>query len=312
MYSFSAFCNSTFSVILVLPTNTNAANFAYRDFDWDTFYESSKTYWDDMCENEPDEAAKEKCKTKILTLQKIFYTRLYKLLAKYEAKYGSDQKADDRIIIETVFYGVMPSNIDGGEGAGNGEDYKNFFQTFVQAFNFDDSVSDDSIQVEPDFSGSESAKNYYKNETDTLQTLVRNMYAYETTCIGVQSDIIVETTVDPETGIESTHEYCPEGSAEIYVKKYNKFMCGNNLMSNELGFWEYFVSRYAHDETLNLFQKIIFFGLKFIDDPYYNSCKNFGGNFQELVYQYDPTPHVSTYQYFEYLRTSDYYDRKAH
>ena len=57
-------------------------------------------------------------------LQKKFYTRLYKLLAKYEAKYGADNKADDRIIIETVFYGVMPSNIDGGEGEGKNRKYQ--------------------------------------------------------------------------------------------------------------------------------------------------------------------------------------------
>ena len=306
------FAIALFSVILVLPTNTNAANFEYKDFDWDTFYEQSKTYWDHVCDYETDAKAKEKCETKILKLQKKFYTRLYKLLAKYQAKYGYSNKADDRIIIETVFFGVMPSNIDGGEGDGNSEDYKNFFQTFIGAFNFDDNVSDDEIEVEPDFSGSTAAKDYYKNETDTLQTLIRNMYAYTTNCIGVVGDIHVEEVKNPETGEIQKIESCPDGGTFTYIDKYGGYKCADQIGTYELGFWEYYVSKYAHDEKLNLFQKVIFFGLKFIDDKNWESCKNYGAGYNEMYYQYNDRPQLSTYQYFEYLKTSDYYDKKAH
>ena len=280
------FAIALFSVMLVLPTETHAANFRYEDFEWDVFYEQNKKYWDNLCSGEETGTLKDKCEKKILKQQKKFYTRLYKLLAKYEAK-----------------------EIDIDE---SGKDYANSFQSYAGAFKFDDSISDDSISVEPDWSGSSTALNYYKEETDTLRTLIQNMVAYDTFCYGIVGEPTKHEYYDPETDTTTIDYTCDNGGELMKLDKYSKQMCASQVGSYEKGFWEYYVSKYAHDEMLGIFQKILFFGLKFVEDNDYSGCKNYGGGYQEMYYDYTDNRRVSTYKYFEFLKNTDYYDRKAH
>lgn len=297
------FAIALFSVILVLPTDTEAANFRYEDFEWDSFYEQNKKYWENVCSGEETGDLKEKCEKKILKQQKKFYTRLYKMLAKYEAK---GLHINDNIIIETVFFAVIPSNISDG-----GEEYANTYDTYSGAFEYDENLDDENISIEPDWSGSDAALNYYKEETDTLKTLLQNMVAYDTFCYGIVGDA-VEVEYEDEEGNKTTRMECPDGGSLMQLDAYSKLQCASQVGTYELGFWEYYVSKYAHDKTLNIFAKVLFFGLKFVDDPYYQGCQNYGAGYKEMYYDYGDLQEVSTYKYFEFLKNTNYYDKKAH
>ena len=311
------FAIALFSVILVLPSETKAANFRYEDFEWDSFYEQNKKYWDQLCSDEDEEDMRDKCEKKVLKQQKKFYTRLYKLLAKYEAK---GLHINDNIIIETVFYNLLPSNVDGGAGAGDGEDYNNTYDSYSGAFQYDDNLDDDNYNPSPEFSEDELKKNgydadagaYFKEETDTLKLLIENMIAYDTFCYGIVGDP-TEVEYEDEEGNKTTRLECQNGGSLMYLDyKKGDPTCASQVGTYELGFWEYYVSKYAHDKMLNIFAKILFFGLKFVDDPNYQGCINYGGGYQEMYYDYGDLQEVSTYKYFEFLKNTNYYDKKAH
>ena len=92
-----------FSFMFLFSGNVFAASFAYDDFNWDTFAEENKAYWEGICENTKEN---ENCKSKILKYQKRFYVKLYKSLAKYQKK---GVNIHDDVILETVFFDMSPS-----------------------------------------------------------------------------------------------------------------------------------------------------------------------------------------------------------
>ena len=61
--------------------NTDAAYFKYKDFNWEEFAKDNENYWGRYCDKDDT-----KCKNSIISTQKKFYTRLYKILASYEKK----------------------------------------------------------------------------------------------------------------------------------------------------------------------------------------------------------------------------------
>ena len=95
-----------FSFLLItffsIKIESNAASFAYADFNWEEFLKQHKNYWVDGCEEGDEE-----CVDRVLKTKEKFYKRLYSLLADYEKK---GYKIDDNIIIETVFFGLTPDS----------------------------------------------------------------------------------------------------------------------------------------------------------------------------------------------------------
>lgn len=74
---------SIFLISFFALTPVKAAAFKYSEFDWDKFAEKNKNYWLSTCETTDNVT---KCEDMILSQQKKFYTKLYKLLGKYEKK----------------------------------------------------------------------------------------------------------------------------------------------------------------------------------------------------------------------------------
>ena len=74
-------------VFFLSPNITKAASFKYADFDFDKFAEENLGYWTFLCSEDYDNQPEiDKCKERIIASQRVFYTRLYKLLAKYQAR----------------------------------------------------------------------------------------------------------------------------------------------------------------------------------------------------------------------------------
>ena len=85
------------SLFLIFASSVNAIGYNYANFNWDDYIEQYGSYWTDICEE--DETGK--CTEKVLKTQKQFYTKLYKMLAKYE-KQGLYVK--DEIIVGTIYF----------------------------------------------------------------------------------------------------------------------------------------------------------------------------------------------------------------
>ena len=100
------FVIALFSVTVFTSNESKAANFKYSEFDWETFAEENKTYWEGYCQ-EGTEEEQEDCNNEILKSQEKFYKKLYKILAKYE---NQGLFINDNIILETVFFEMTPSS----------------------------------------------------------------------------------------------------------------------------------------------------------------------------------------------------------
>lgn len=143
-----------------------AASFKYADFNWEEFLEQNKNYWVSGCDKDDDN-----CYDRIIKTQEKFHKRLYKLLAKFESK---GFLIDDKIIIETVFYGLTPNTFkDPVDGEKN-------------PFNLDD--ENDSSWI-AEVSSDAAAKEYFEKETDSLKTLMNNMIGYTQACYGLTDEV---------------------------------------------------------------------------------------------------------------------------
>lgn len=290
-----------FSIVFGID-NVFAASFKYSEFNWDQFYESKKSFWEDACKDENGEVDG-KCSYEVLKAQKKFYTKFYKMLAKYERK---GLFINDDIILETVFYEMNPSQF-----ADNGKEYmENYYESGSdlsdkKGLYIIDEADLEDPDIEDDYSN-ESAATYFQKENDTLKTLVKNMISNSTSCYGVYGNPTVHTASDG-----STYESCDNGGVITYVKGRGK-KCADTLQSkNELGFWQYYVSKWAYDETLPLLLRVSFL-LRSPEDKYHTACKEITGYPEETAYVYNDKPEVSTNRYFDFLSYSTYFDGKIH
>lgn len=78
-YVVAFFAITLFSVVLI-NNDVYSASFNYSDFDFDKYFEEKGNYWTSGCKEN------EKCIDEIVKKQRKFYTKLYKLLAKYAEK----------------------------------------------------------------------------------------------------------------------------------------------------------------------------------------------------------------------------------
>lgn len=258
-----------------------AADFNYADFDFDTFAEENKTYWTTACINQINSKDQEQCVEEILSNQKQYYTRLYKLLAKYQKK---GYFIDDNIIIMTTFYDLTP-DLFGDDGV-----YYKEVMGEGRPYNYDPDLDlDYDIDEEVDF-------DYFANEVDTLDLLIRNMLGYESKCYGIHSDV-VEVTEDDET-----YFTCPDGGSPTQINNKNK--CVSIADFKIVGFWEYMAER----SGVNWF-----FGVK--NKPK-KHCESISVQYAEGTHyemlkgkRYSPE---TLKKYWEFLETSNYFDKKPH
>ena len=185
-----------------------AATFKYSEFNWKKFLSDHPNYWITGCTTNEDGI--ENCDDEILKKQEKFYTRLYKILAKYEKK-GLYIK--DYIIIATAFYGFDPSEFNDNSGA-----YK---------YESDDINSFDVSE--------EKTADYYDSETDTLKLLTKAMINSEAVCYGKSSAIKHEST--DEDGNVTTSYTCNSGALRNIDGTYS---CLVKLDSRSIGFWDNF------------------------------------------------------------------------
>lgn len=299
------FAIALFSVLIIAPMKSDSADFKYSEFDWDTFAEANKEYWDGYCSDELEDDEQEKCHDTILKSQKKFYKKLYKLLAKYEKK-DPLLKINDNIILETVFYEMDPSSF-----SDDGAEYKDDWESPSGVYTIDDADNEDP-DIEVNYND-ESAAEYYAEEKDTLKTLVQNMIAYGTTCYGVHGDPLYR-----EDDKEKEHPYCENNQLKVDIPVKSglgyaiKTKCVDRVLTSEKGFYEYYVSKWANDIKLPFRKVIPFLGLIHKDEEY-DTCMAQSGDYPEGTnYVYEDIPFLSTDRYFDFLSFNRYFDGKAH
>lgn len=280
------------SVFLVSFFNINvyAANFKYKDFDFDIFAKHNLGFWTSHCSGNSKDV--ENCTEETLETQRQFYTRLYKILAKYEKK-GLNIRDD--IIIATVFFEL---NLDMFND--DGQSYKDLNNTDKSPYNYD---KDDNLDFYDPDNDTEEAANYFASEVDTLKLLIKSMVGYETKCIGYTEGRYEsrEVTYTDEEGIEKTKTesilVCDKGRPTNGLTDHE--VCSDVLETGLVGFWEKFAS------------KINFFGIKSEGEKNcITDVQNAG--YSEHKYHVERSQTVNVDYYWKFLTEGDYFDKKPH
>ncbi|MDD4705968.1 MAG: M23 family metallopeptidase [Bacilli bacterium] len=261
--------------------SVKAASFNYADFDFDKFAEENLGYWTDQCAEGGE--SNQKCKEKIISKQKKYYIRLYKILAAYQKK---GITIDDNIIITTTFYGLTPDLLND-----DGTNYDDLFGLDNSAYNYLDDNFEYNIDIIPD-------KDFFEKETDTLDLLIRNMFSYGSSCYAVYGDV-----TQTQTSSGSFTDTCLEGGTPLSVEGETK--CAVKDSSDILTFIEYAAMQLKSINILNIF------GIK---SDQTIKCENkkdnyFGAEMKSIPSQgkeYNPDA------YWKFLETTNYFDKKAH
>lgn len=286
---FNKLISTSLILFLILTINVKASSFAYKDFNYDEFVENTKDYWGTACEDDEDTG---KCIETITKNQKSYYTRLYKILAKYEEK---GLHVDDKTIIATSFFEYSPENLKTGS-----------------SYNLDtDDISLFSIDKV------ESA-DYYLQERDTIKLLVNAMIGYERVCYGVteatptgspeQESVNPETTqalngitnklgvitLQPEVSTDQDYA-CAQG---VLRTINNKPVCLNEVKKDSIDFVEKYLGGLQS-----------FFGIKKKDN--YN-CDDIAASYgyDESYLEESDEKKVVEEGYWDFLINGDYFDNK--
>ncbi|MDD2238878.1 MAG: M23 family metallopeptidase [Bacilli bacterium] len=268
-----------FITYFLFTFNVNAANFNYAEFNFDEFTEKNLGYWTDQCAEGGE--SNEKCKEKIISKQKNYYTRLYKILAAYQKK---GITIDDNIIITTTFYGLTPDLLND-----DGTNYDDIFGLDNSAYNYLDNDFIYDIDIIPD-------KSFFEKETDTLDLLIRNMFSYGSSCYAVYGDV---TQVQTAEGVVT--DSCLEGGTPLSVDGETK--CAVKDSSNILTFIEYAAIKLP--SILNIF------GIK---SDKKMECENNINNYPgaEMKSVLSEGKEYNLDAYWKFLETTNYFDKKAH
>lgn len=258
-----------FVTFFSIKINSNAASFKYEDFDWDEFAKKNKSYWVSFCDSSDDED----CVDKVLATKKEFYVNLYK----YLSKNSYTKQIDDNIIIATVFYGLDATSFKdpGAEVVG---DKFSFFKAY-SPYNIDQSESKDSYIGEVD--NSQSALDYFKEEKDSLKTLINAFIGYTTTCYIYTGE---------EVKSSDNGKYCDSGNPVINDR------CAEVVGENIKG---------------SFFDQL---GLSFSNDSAKNKCAAFAKEkgYNESFPSVSDTKEVNEEFYWNFLENSNYLDKKLH
>ena len=256
-----------FLIIFLLSPNKVFASFNYSDFDYNEFVEQTKDYWTSYCPN-----GEQDCIDQIIKTQEKFYTKLYKLLAKYQKR---NLVIDDAIILATVFFEYSPSDFNDTSGS----------------YNLDaDDGSNYNIDVD-------EGKEFFEQETDTLKLLLKAMVGYERVCYGVSSPRKEVETYKDEEGNEKTNEYyvCDDGNLDSDNNR-----CLTTLKTESISFWE----KYADKITG-------FFGIKSKSDKDCNALAQESGYSSGYQPAASGPKKVLESGYWDFLTKGRYFDNKA-
>lgn len=301
------YCTFFAMIFFMSISGVLAYQFKFSEFDWDSFYESKKGFWEEICKLEDGDADKT-CEYTILKAQKKFYKKFYKALAKYEKKGilipgTKEYEYVDDIVLETVFYEMNPSLF-----SDDGKEYVDLYEPNSKKgmYTIDDADVEDP-EIDIDYT-KEDALNYFAEEIDTVKTLVQNLIAYTTDCYGIYGTPRYITT---DSG--DTYPECDSGTPLTLPVRGEK--CVDSISNNSMGFWKYYISKLQYDETLPWWQqglRLSFLGRNPIDENYV-TCKTYDSSYPEkTMYVYNDDPSLNTDRYFDFLSYNKYFDNKAH
>lgn len=198
------------SLFLVMTFSVNADGYNYSNFKWEDFAEKYKDYWTRSCEQEEDI---DLCVDETLKSQKKFFTKLYKMLAKYER---NGYYINDELIIATIYYGLSPDTFRDDNSV-----YINWFGG-DKAFDFEE--EDDEVTIDD-----EEDSTYLLDEANSIKLLIKAMVGYETTCKKTE-DVLYEE--DGET------PYCDGDDSNLIKNDDGEFVCERLLSTGVVSFAE--------------------------------------------------------------------------
>lgn len=296
IFSISIFLIAFFS----LNFSVNAANFKYKDFDFDEFAKKNLGFWTNSCSSKYDEEDVENCTEEILESQRQFYTRLYKILAKYERKGVKFNSNTDNIIIATVFYDISVDMF-----TDDGIYYKQVNKTDKTAYNYDADEDIDAYDPDADDAENEAIAYYFANEKDTLKLLIKSMIGYKATCIGYKEGTFetrnIEVT-DEEGNVTTKQEkflVCDVGQPTKNI--LNHEVCAATVSTGLVSSWDKFAT------TIGSFFGIKSDGQKKCDEEALNAGFSTPGK-----YTSERTQSVDENYYWQFLLDGDYFDKKPH
>lgn len=256
--------------LFLIFNNVKADGYNYVSFKWDDFAEKFKNYWSTTCEQNEDSG---KCVEQTLKSQKKFYTKLYKMLAKYEK---SGLYIKDEIIIATIYFGLTPDSF---------RDDNAFYKSWFDKISFDFENENDDISI--DDNDEETGYTSLTSESNAIKILIKAMIGYEATCSVATAPVyeINENNQSVPT--------CPQG--ELH-KEGDNFTCKAVDSVNMASFGEKLLVKYGVAK---------YFGIT--RSKKHQECLDRGG-----TYTVANNKTVSEDAYWEFLKTSEYFDKKPH
>ena len=254
--------------LFLIFNNVKADGYNYASFNWDEFAEKYKNYWSGTCEKEENS---EKCIEQTLKSQKKFYTKLYKMLTKYER---SGLYIKDEIIIATIYFGLNADSF---------RDDNYYYKKWFDKISFDFDNENDDVTIDDSEENSVSLT----EESNSIKVLIKAMVGYEATCTLVSSPSY-ETNENGERV-----PFCNQG--ELY-KENNNYTCKGAASTNMVSFGEKLLVNSGLTK---------FFGITRSEK--HQECLNQGG-----TYTVANNRTVSEDAYWEFLKTSEYFDKKEH
>lgn len=254
--------------LFLIFNNVKADGYNYASFNWDEFAEKYKNYWSGTCEKEENS---EKCVEQTLKSQKKFYTKLYKMLTKYER---SGLYIKDEIIIATIYFGLNADSF---------RDDNYYYKRWFDKISFDFDNENDDVTIDDSEENSVSLT----EESNSIKVLIKAMVGYEATCTLVSSPSY-ETNENGERV-----PFCNQG--ELY-KENNNYTCKGAASTNMVSFGEKLLVNSGLTK---------FFGITRSEK--HQECLNQGG-----TYTVANNRTVSEDAYWEFLKTSEYFDKKEH
>lgn len=261
--------------------NVNAAYFNYAEFNFDEFARENLGYWTDQCAEGGE--SQDECAEKIISTQKNYYTRLYKILAAYQKK---GFLIDDNIIITTTFFNLNPDLFND-----DGQNYDALYGLDNAAYNYDEESNNQDYEVD-----AIPSKEFFEKETDTLDMLIRNMFSYGSSCYAVYGDVSQVQATDG-----SYYDACLEGGTQLSIEGETK--CATKDSSDIIGFIEY--------ASLKISGILEIFGIK---SDIAAECDNKKSSYPGAEMKSVPSEgkEYNLDAYWQFLETTNYFDKKEH
>lgn len=197
-------------LVMTISGDVYAKGYNYSSFKWEDFVEKYQDYWTRSCEEEDDS---DLCVEQVLKTQKKFFTKLYKMLAKYES---NGYYVNDELIIATIYYGLSPDAF---------RDDNSFYLNWFggdKAFDFEE--EDENVVIDD-----EEDSTYLLDEANSIKLLIKAMVGYETTC---------KKTEDVLYNEEDNTPFCEGEDSNLVKNDKGEFVCERLLSTGVVSFAE--------------------------------------------------------------------------